>query len=520
MNLIKTITTQTLNSAKKAPGFLAKSVKNGVSYTVESLKSLSSYTKDTVIPRVYKIGTSIVGQKAIDGLKENTLEFAGWMIGSYAAMPIEGAVGEKFGALGKTLGKTLAVALSLFGSKAVAQILDTQSDRSTSANRRTLAFAKNFLVSWFVLHTFLFDPLSELGKDLGVNLGEYITSTGISMLCAYIAIKFAGSEEVLYGVPVAETYGFKTMQSIWTGDVLNYLNLTPSTLGIKQITDLVIGSLSFNFLYLKELATKSIEGQLLNDAPKVGQVISVEELTQSSVTSLTRQAIDSGSTRLTKKFLSNLVKESLSNHENAALVLNHIINNHDLLNANLSLTNLIKEAFFNYSDIEQQVAEKIVSQIDLERLSQSTLNLIVRSFNLASQPENEVNPGDLLARLSSAEVAKVSNQIVSYFKELEEKVFGFPLVGKRTELSTSEFLQQRIKNIVAAGASYLSKHGTELGNSLTKEEIRQFYSNLNQFVAGYYSTGLNQTLYGAEQVVIKIGKQFANHQIQNSKLAD
>lgn len=221
--------------------------------TCSGFYSRASGVAQTAYIRSKRFVQSALGRLALEGIKENVLEFAGFYLGSYAGSEI----GRR---ISPYLGSRITKLIPFIGGGCAYRMTETICRKF---NRSSLLSIAGGIASLAAFHFALpSDP--EAMVQSGEALIDLSCSWMLGILAAYVAIKMNGSSESLIEGDFYETYPVKTIFSSVCVSVLDEASFLPNNALVRMPVELALGSVFYNLLDLANLTSSLYKGKILD----------------------------------------------------------------------------------------------------------------------------------------------------------------------------------------------------------------------------------------------------------------
>jgi hypothetical protein len=539
--------------------FIYNSIKSAGNYLLEipgkitgaiCSRLVSSETQE----KISNLKTSLLGQKVIAVTAENCAEFVGYYGGAMLVAPLGKAAG------GILMSKVASLAsLALTSLTAVGGACAIRDITSASENR-ALICAITFSILSYLMHATCFAALSNWGESMGEVLGELFTYTGAGILSAFAGIKYFKSEEEFFDQDISRTYPFKTLLSMLACTMIEYAGFFPSNAVLSGVANLVMGSLIYNMIDLKDLFQRTSEGTLLNYMLPQSIDVGALEL-------LYKKALEEGTVRTVKalphiqsfipkknslkrlvgkkltimgikqltgpiqKMIEQQIKEQIRQHvdidslaatlsENsgsqlkdfvAAVVFGTVIRSINLYCHLLTTYPGMLESYEGNSDEMQkfalewlkQASELSGNQCSFVDLAKEHVLDVAKAGALKTAFEKAINQ----FYVPPATLEMIAKTVVSQLSAQEVKTVGFEVLTKEQQAQAEKTLQRHIEWI----CKMIPLVAPGFAAPYDESEVRQFYKNGNFLISSHYEPALGTRFSGAIESLM-------NHQIEHSSL--
>lgn len=471
------------------------------------VSKIGRYTS-TWTDRLYKISNSILGQKAMLMAYENVAESAAYYVGGELAAPLGKRIGS---AIGKSLGNVAFFGASLF----------------VTANRNSL---------------------TQIGVDTGGLAGEQIIYFTAGIICAFLAIKLAGSNEIFWTTSnIVETYPFKTVVSMAGTCALNTAFPALQNRYTQLLTDLAIGSLIYNSWDTAEFLSKIMAGKCLDRI--LPKKISLPESSNHLLEECSNQFVDAALTTTADYIstyssipiqfpqdlitcLKSILKDqsiilfaaSPSQAENLKQLSEDMVSNMIIRGINLyvEMHNNHPENVSNlklgYSLIQKEI-EELERSLPLEQREQ--IQTVIKNLSIQlwsplfkttfdSNLQNSMILKFLLSTqfITPENLSFITLKLEKWITDKEKELCGFVLSKEHETLKIQSFLEKHLENLVKC--MILSHPFMVI--PIQDCEARRFYQNICEIIPRYYETLINPLI---TTHLIKLLK----HQVANSEFS-
>lgn len=481
--------------------------------------------------RIWKIGTSVLGKKAMLSIRENVAEFVAYYAGAELAAPYGKRVGSKAGAFA---GATATAGLTIVTAHNVATYTQQYTTHLTRPIQHLISAA---IITSIIccISNLTGESSQEIGAHVGGVLGEAIAYYGGGILAAFLAIKLTGSEEIFWQhSSKTRTYPVKTIVSMAGTAAINIRFPILQTRYVQPLTDLIIGSLIYNSLDLAETCIKIKQGKLLDGTlpkklPALGYLDAAQLINRSIDSIVCKDGVFANCfipdlMPHLRSFLKNLSNTHIHGKSPALDCLKDLTAQ-KASEAIMRGTNLYFEILQYHPDILDH-AETFASFLEaipsvLEQPLQSNLlqnysafrnHLLTQLFEKLTGthfgPNLPSNLPKIPRFITSEHIDYLTEKYMKQVQSLEEASLGFPLSGEREREKIHAFLESHLENIVKCILLC-----TPIATiPLQDQEIRNFYTNLSEILAYHYTSVLGSTLSAGITAFLK-------HQASNSDLA-
>jgi hypothetical protein len=246
--------------------FTRRACHGAMQLATHAVERLPEVLKDNAITR---FAGSVIGRMFVQIQTENAAECAGYFGTVSLAAPASSHIG-------RTISRVfIATTAPFWGRVAASGALAQVSYNYLMHGRLNTAIISIAQITALIMTFLASDAAIALGDserresylaDYEENIGNIAIEYGFGVLAAFMAMKLTHTTEVFWDPEnIAQTYPFKTIQSMLFCSFLDQMNVMPSNPTAHTAAALLCGSLAYNLLDIANFSSAAIKGTLLNE---------------------------------------------------------------------------------------------------------------------------------------------------------------------------------------------------------------------------------------------------------------